>query len=173
MLNWNSIQETADTLPPLEADLVASPAIPGAEWAVESSPAYGKAKFNALEPKQILVIDDDPAVRELVAVTVTMEGFQAHTAQDGEEGWRALCVTPYDLVITDHEMPRLTGLKLIERMRAVSIEPPCILISGRMPGTETALRAFIHRGSVLMKPFSASELIERVYGLLLTGEFQG
>jgi DNA-binding response OmpR family regulator len=123
-------------------------------------------------PKQILVIDDDSEVRVLVARTVTKAGFRADTAKDGEEGWRALCVTNYDLVITDHKMPKLSGLKLIERMRAVSIEPPCILISANMPMSESDLAKIVHRGSVLPKPFSPSELIERVYGLLLRGDLQ-
>jgi DNA-binding response OmpR family regulator len=122
--------------------------------------------------KQILVIDDDTEVRTFVARTVVQAGFRADTAQDGEEGWRALCATNYDLVITDHEMPKLTGLKLIERMREVSIEPPCILISAMLPLPESDLEKIVHRGSVLPKPFSPGDLIERVYGLLLLGDLR-
>jgi DNA-binding response OmpR family regulator len=167
MFNRNFFNGTAGAPPLLEAEPVSLRAPLGA------GRPHGASLVKDLGPKRILVIDDDPTVRDLVALTVTRAGFTAKTAEDGEDGWMALCGAAYDLVITDHEMPRLTGLKLIKRMRAVSIEPPCILISGQLPESDSALRAIVHRGAVLVKPFSPSELIERVYGLLLTGEFQG
>jgi len=122
--------------------------------------------------KKILVVDDDRGIREMVAETVTWAGFKADTAQDGEEGWVAICLTTYDLIITDHEMPKLTGLALIKRLRHVSPEPPCILISGNLPTHDPDLDGIIDRSAFLEKPFSASALIEKVYGLLLYGDFQ-
>jgi two-component system OmpR family response regulator len=122
--------------------------------------------------RQVLVIDDDADVCEMVARTVAKAGFGVDTAHDGEEGWKALCVTKYDLVITDHHMPGLTGLKLIERLRSVSVEPPCILISGAIPGSEPALRRIVHPDAILEKPFSPCALIERIYDIMLHGDFQ-
>lgn len=119
--------------------------------------------------KQILVIDDDPAVRDWVARTVTRAGFQADTASDGEHGWDALLKAAYDLVITDNEMPRLTGLELVARIRSFSTEPPCIVISADPSGIESILRQLVGPGAILAKPFSPAELIERVYGHLLHG----
>jgi DNA-binding response OmpR family regulator len=118
------------------------------------------------------VVDDEPELRDLVADNVIRAGFRVDTARDGEEGWAALCVTAYDLLITDHEMPKLTGLALIERMRAVSTKPPCILISGSLPMSKTILKGIVHPGAVLGKPFSASALIEKVHGLLSHGDSQ-
>jgi DNA-binding response OmpR family regulator len=135
--------------------------------------APGRSCPGSLERKHILVIDDDPQIRRLVAAAVTRAGFLADTARDGEEGWKAICAATYDLVITDHEMPNLSGLSLIERMRTVSNEPPCILISGHLPEPDAVLRALAHRGAVLAKPFSASALIESIFELLLTGGFEG
>jgi len=125
-----------------------------------------------LSPKRILVVDDEPALRELMADAVSRVGFRAHTARDGEEGWEALCKTTFDLLITDHEMPRLTGLALIERLRAVSMKPPCILTSGSLPLPESLLKKIVHPGAVLPKPFSVNKLIEKVYGLLMYGNSQ-
>lgn len=138
--------------------------------AAESSFYYGLKSGMAPAPKQILVIDDDPLVRNLVAGTVRRVGFRADTAEDGEEGWSALCRIPYDLLITDHEMPRLTGLKLIERLRAFPKETPCILISGNMPGTDDDLRQILHPGATLEKPFLAHQLIELIYDFLLQND---
>lgn len=120
--------------------------------------------------RQILVVDDDTYVRNLVAKTVTRAGFRADTANDGENGWEAFCRVAYDLVITDHEMPRLTGLRLIARIRSYSQEPPCILISGELPAVESTLMAIVGRGAILAKPFSPAALIEKVQGLLVHGD---
>ena len=122
--------------------------------------------------KKILVVDDDQDIREMVARTVSQAGFSADTAEDGEAGWQAICMTPYDLIITDHEMPRLTGLSMIRRLRQVSHEPPCILISGGLPEPESSLKGIIHSSAFLPKPFSPVALIEKVYGILLYGDFQ-
>jgi CheY-like chemotaxis protein len=172
MLIQNSSLGSNDTVPPGGADIVELPARTASRKRPSAAPSDAGRPAGIPAPKQILVIDDDKEVRVLVARTVSRAGFRADTAQDGEEGWRALCVTNYDLVITDHEMPNLTGLKLIERMREVSIEPPCILISANLPLPESDLKKIVHRGTVLPKPFSPSELIERVYGLLLLGDLQ-
>lgn len=120
--------------------------------------------------RQILVVDDDPSLRDLIAKTVTQAGFRVDVARDGEEGWNALCRADYALVITDNEMPKLTGIKLIERIRSVSVEPPCILISGNMAGLETQLAGRPAPEALLGKPFSAAALIERIFTLLLRGE---
>jgi CheY-like chemotaxis protein len=172
MLIQNTSLGSIDPPPPAEADVTESPAKESTRKTARADPSNALRMHGIPPPKQILVIDDDREVRGLVARTIVMAGFHADTAEDGEEGWRALCSRKYDLVITDHEMPNLSGLKLIERMRAVSIEPPCILISANPPLPEPDLRKIVHRGTVLPKPFSATELIERVYGLLLLGNLE-
>jgi CheY-like chemotaxis protein len=116
----------------------------------------------------ILVVDDDAIHRELVVGAVAAAGFETHTAEDGEEAWDAICRQKYALVITDHQMPRLTGLKLIERLRAVSATPPCILISGWLPESEGVLNEVVLPGAVLAKPFPIAQLLDAVFRLLGT-----
>jgi CheY-like chemotaxis protein len=170
MLIQNTAQGATESPPATAADSITS--ADGRELPT-AIPSGAGCDAGIRPRKQILVIDDDNDVRGLVARTVVKAGFRADTARDGEEGWLALCVTNYDLVITDHEMPKLSGLKLIERMREVSIEPPCILISANLPLPVSDLKKIVHRGTVLPKPFSPAELIERVYGLLLYGDLPG
>ena len=124
----------------------------------------------ASAPKYILVVDDDDGVRELVARSITKVGYRVDTARDGEEAWSALCVAAYDLLITDNSMPKLSGLNLIRRLRAVSPEPPCILITGGPSIPELPSRGVIHHSAILAKPFSCEELIEMIYGVLLHGD---
>ena len=64
--------------------------------------------------------------------------YQVDTAADGEEGWKALHAVShapdsYDLLITDHDMPGLSGLDLVKRLRAVHIALPVILATGKLP----------------------------------------
>jgi DNA-binding response OmpR family regulator len=120
-------------------------------------------------PGRILVVDDSAEIREYIAKLASREGFLVDTAGDGEEGWRSVCSMGYELVITDHQMPRLTGLSLIRRLREVSINAPCILISGSLPEPEPTLIKLIGPGAVLTKPFKPSDLIETVYSLLRSG----
>jgi DNA-binding response OmpR family regulator len=120
-------------------------------------------------PGRILVVDDSVEIREYIAKLASREGFVVDTAGDGEEGWRSVCSMGYELMITDHQMPKLTGLSLIRRLREVSINAPCILISASLPAPEPTITKLIDPGAVLSKPFKSSDLIETVYSLLRSG----
>jgi CheY-like chemotaxis protein len=166
--------QCADCSPPTaEADVIGTAVTTDPGITAKEDPYGLKRRAGIPPPKQILIVEDNAEVRVLVARTIVQAGFKADTARDGEEGWTALCSANYDLVITDHEMPNLSGLGLIERMREISDEPPCILISASLPLPIATLAKIVHRGTVLPKPFSSAELIERVYGLLLLGDLQG
>ena len=72
---------------------------------------------NARAPKRILVVEDSLTVREMERKLLTQAGYEVHVAEDGMAGWHRLLSTPIDLVITDVDLPRLTGLQLIARIR--------------------------------------------------------
>jgi DNA-binding response OmpR family regulator len=135
----------------------------------EPAPQESSSRVGTSAPKQILVVGEDPAARDWVARTVARAGFRADTASDGETGWNAFLNSAYDLVITDHKMPKLTGLELIVRIRSFSLEPPCIVISGNLPEVESILKQLVGPNAILAKPFSPAELIEKVYSHLLHG----
>jgi DNA-binding response OmpR family regulator len=69
-------------------------------------------------PQRILVADDDTNIRELIAISLIRAGYQVDAARDGAEAWNALKETTYSLLITDHKMPRLTGVELIKKLRS-------------------------------------------------------
>jgi len=155
-----------------DSDL-AGPSISVSNGACESRFPDAKREDRRTGPRRILVVDDNAEIRDFIAKLVSREGFVADTAGDGEEGWRYLCSTGYELVITDHQMPKLTGLSLIRRLREVSIKAPCILISASLPEPELTLTELIDPGVVLTKPFKPADLIETVYSLLQYGTSQG
>ena len=68
--------------------------------------------------KRILVVDDSITVRELQRQLLQSHGYAVDTAVDGMEGWNAVRLEPYDLVVSDVDMPRMTGIELITRIRA-------------------------------------------------------
>jgi CheY-like chemotaxis protein len=75
-------------------------------------------------------VDDDDNSRYLAELLLSQAGYLVDTAADGEEAWKALLSVTYDLLLTDHHMPRLCGLDLVARMRAAGIGLPVIINSG-------------------------------------------
>ena len=111
---------------------------------------------------RILVIDDEDAILHVMASLLRRAAYFVHCACDGEEGWKAFNEKTFDAVVTDHDMPRLSGLDLIRRVRAVSSNLPIVLISGRIPFGEPDLEALLRPGVIMQKPFTIDELITNV-----------
>ncbi len=70
------------------------------------------------EPLRVLVVDDDPILREFACVYLSAPHVTIDTAGDGEEGWERLVAGAYDIALVDIEMPRLDGYDLVTRIRA-------------------------------------------------------
>ena len=117
-------------------------------------------------PNHILVVDDDSGICEIIAILLKSDGHRVDTANNGDAGWAALRTKPYDLMVTDHMMPGLTGLDLLRRVRAVPLAIPCILMSGEIPWQAPDLPALLQPGAVVEKPFSLLELRIMVRELL-------
>lgn len=123
-------------------------------------------------PARILVVDDDPDVRNVLGTALQLFNYQVDTAGDGALAWEALCANSYALVITDHMMPRLTGLELLRRLRTVHLDLPCILISGDLPAVEADLAPLLCPGRAVDKPVRLENLIAMVRSLLAAHPIQ-
>ncbi|MGC8476673.1 MAG: response regulator [Acetobacteraceae bacterium] len=100
----------------------------------------------------ILVVDDDPEVREIVAEILLDYGHQVLAAAGGADALRLIEATPgIELMITDVRMPDISGLELAARARRSRDGLRVILISGYFPGADAGAR-------VLLKPFRMAEL---------------
>jgi len=118
---------------------------------------------------RILVVDDETYIRELMVEILSHIGYKkVDTAKDGADAWKRLHEINYCLVITDHKMPRLTGLELIARMRAEGLSQPVILISGAMPTDELNRSPDLRVDATLLKPLSVPELATTIGHLLHT-----
>ena len=79
-----------------------------------------------------------------------------------------MCAGRFDLLITDHAMPRLKGLDLIRRLRANSFNLPVILVSGCIPCDEADVSRLLCHGMAPEKPFSLVEVLVNVGSLLIS-----
>jgi len=140
---------------------------PGLQPRTVSSNANVEAPGDrGVAPSRILVVDDDSEIREIIAVFLRRAAHQVDTANDGGAGWVALCANAYDLLITDHMMPKVTGLELLRRVRAVPLTLPCLLISGQPPWDEDDLASLVQPGAVVPKPFGLTDLLAKTRELL-------
>ena len=111
---------------------------------------------------RILVVDDERVIREILAEFLTLEGFSVHTVEDGEKALTELRLHPYDLLITDLKMPRLSGLQLLEKIEQERLGVLTVLMTG-FGTVETAIEA-MKKGAYdyLLKPFKVEEVIHTV-----------
>jgi response regulator RpfG family c-di-GMP phosphodiesterase len=114
------------------------------------------------EAARILVVDDERVIREILAEFLTLEGFSVNTVEDGEKALTELRLHPYDLLITDLKMPRLSGLQLLEKIEAERLGVLTVLMTG-FGTVETAIEA-MKKGAYdyLLKPFKVEEVIHVV-----------
>jgi response regulator RpfG family c-di-GMP phosphodiesterase len=114
------------------------------------------------EAARILVVDDERVIREILAEFLALEGFSVHTVEDGEKALTELRLRPYDLLITDLKMPRLSGLQLLERVEQERLGVLTVLMTG-FGTVETAIEA-MKKGAYdyLLKPFKVEEVIHVV-----------
>ena len=114
------------------------------------------------EGARILVVDDERVIREILAEFLTLEGFSVHTVEDGEKALTELRLNPYDLLITDLKMPKLSGLQLLEKIEAERLGVLTVLMTG-FGTVETAIEA-MKKGAYdyLLKPFKVEEVIHVV-----------
>lgn len=118
------------------------------------------------DPARILVLDDNEDIREIYVGMLAQNGYEVDAAADGQAGWEALLARRYDLLITDHEMPRLNGLDLVNKICASGMMLPIIFASGSLAPWEVQMHASIHIAAALPKPFSPDELVSTVRRVL-------
>jgi CheY-like chemotaxis protein len=108
---------------------------------------------------RILLVDDEPLVRETMSELLTLQGADVRTAIDGEEGFAVWQQGRFDLLVTDQRMPRCTGLELVARIRAEGGQLPAVIVSGY--GLEGMLEILEQdpKLRLLGKPFETSHLL--------------
>jgi DNA-binding response OmpR family regulator len=109
--------------------------------------------------RRILVVDDEENTRHFISTALAGAGFDVNAASDGEQAWEALQHEIYDLLVTDNEMPRLAGIKLIERIRDAGMSLPIIMASGSFSMEGVRDYAQLQIAALIPKPFDIWEFL--------------
>jgi len=122
------------------------------------------SEFN--RARRILIAEDDDIIRQIISHILADEGYAVNAAADGEQAWEALRQDPYDLLVTDNEMPRLTGINLIERIRKAGMSLPVIVVSSAFPVDRVGDYPQLQITAAIPKPFSRLKFLDTVKSAL-------
>lgn len=122
-------------------------------------------------PRRILIVDDEPHIRRLLATRLHAEGFEVREAGDGEE---ALTVIPDyrpELVLLDLMMPGASGLEVLSKIRSGcgDASVPVIILTAKGQDTDRELAFAGGATDFITKPFSPMKLLTRIHGILGDG----
>ena len=113
----------------------------------------------------ILLVDDEDAVRKVLAFPLERDGYDVIQAADGEEALEKFDAHPVDLVVLDIMLPRLDGLEVCKRLRATS-SVPIIMLTARDDELDKVIGLELGADDYITKPFSIREFRSRVRALL-------
>src|SRR5215211_5934677 len=125
------------------------------------------------EKKQVLVVDDEPNLRKILAAQLSRDGYDVLVAEDGEQGLSLLRENHIDLVVTDLKMPKVDGMTLLREAVKENPDLPVVMITAH--GTvDTAVEALkLGAFDYLTKPFDKDEVRQIVGKALKTRELAG
>jgi DNA-binding response OmpR family regulator len=117
---------------------------------------------------KVLVVDDDPHIRELVRMKLQSAGHEVITAEDGQEGYDTALRELPGLVLLDIAMPRMTGLEVCEKLRneESTANLPIVLITARSSESDVEKGFAAGADDYITKPFSPRELLARLEAIL-------
>ena len=115
---------------------------------------------------RVLVVDDDPAVRDSLARTLRFEGHEVETAADGREALSAVAAREPDAMILDVSMPVLDGLQTCQQLRAGGILVPVLMLTARDSVGDRVAGLDAGADDYLVKPFALQELLARLRALM-------
>ncbi len=155
--------DTVDSSGRLEpaAPYIAKPFLPGALTA-KVRDVLGPA----VQQARILIVDDEPAIRELFSEILREAGYTVETASNGRQAIESLRRSPVDVLITDLVMPEQEGIETILAIRKETVRPKIVAVSGAFGGAYLQSAKALGAHATLLKPVSASQLLETVRGVL-------
>ncbi|MEC9094180.1 MAG: response regulator [Planctomycetota bacterium] len=121
---------------------------------------------------KILVAEDDTALNGILQFTLQRAGFQVVSAKNGQEAAKAAKQTEFDVIISDQQMPRMTGIELLSfvRMQTENSAVPFVLLTAKAFEVDVdRLETEFGVAEVIKKPFSPTAVVKIVNSLLVTG----
>jgi two-component system, OmpR family, response regulator len=112
--------------------------------------------------RRVLVVDDEPAIRELIAMICEYEGWDVRTAEAGLPALREVRAAPPDVVLLDSMLPDLDGLTVLRRIHAEHPQLPVIMVTARDSAADRAALLAAGAAGYVTKPFGVAALTEEV-----------
>lgn len=122
-----------------------------------------------LEPpprQRILVVENEGDLRQLNAEVLIDAGYRVDVADDGATAWAALQASPYDLLITDEFLPKLSGAELLTKMHETRMPLAVIMVTEILPTWEAALHPCLQAVTMLRKPYTLGKFVGVVKSVL-------
>ena len=116
--------------------------------------------------QRILVVEDDPSIRQMNFEALIHSGYQVATAEDGVTGWEALYASNYDLLITGNNRPKVVAVDLLKKIHATRLALPVVMATAILPAWELAQYPWLKPAAVLLKPYTFDELLATVKNVL-------
>ena len=118
------------------------------------------------ETGRILIVDDEPLIRDALAFKLTKEGDYVETAEDGEKAIEILDRERFDVIISDVMMPFISGFELLQILKERGTEAPVLMLTSL--NSESAVNKALDLGAddFMTKPFSPKDLSTRIKKLL-------
>jgi len=119
---------------------------------------------------RLLVVDDEPAVREALRRALSLEGYDVQLAGDGGEALDRVSAEPPDAIVLDVLMPEVDGLAVCRRLRAAGSRVPVLMLTARESVRDRVDGLDAGADDYLVKPFALEELLARIRALLRRGD---
>jgi len=118
--------------------------------------------------KKVLVVDDEIHIVHVAAIKLRNNGYDVITATNGAEALELACAEKPDIIVTDFQMPVMTGLELVEKIRQneETKDIPVILLTARSFAISDEQQEDLQISGCLSKPFSPKELLENIEDIL-------
>jgi two-component system alkaline phosphatase synthesis response regulator PhoP len=121
-----------------------------------------------MSAKRILVVDDEIHIVHIVAIKLRNNGFEVITAENGAEAFKIACEKKPDVIVTDFQMPEMTGLEMVQalRQRQDMTDVPVIMLTARGFAIDGSQKQQLRISECLSKPFSPKQLLRTVEDVL-------
>ena len=121
-----------------------------------------------MSDKKVLVVDDEMHIVHVVAVKFRNNGYEVFTAENGSQAFEVACKVKPDVIVTDFQMPIMTGLEFVGKLRGneETKDIPVIMLTARGFAIEEEQKEGLGISEFLSKPFSPRELLKSVEQIL-------
>jgi len=118
--------------------------------------------------KKVLVVDNEIHIVHVVSIKLRNNGYDVLSAENGEEAFELACKEKPDIIVTDYQMPVMTGLELVRKLREneTTKSVPVIMLTARTIALEDGKNSDLEISAFLSKPFSPKELLRSIEDIM-------